>query len=72
MTETAKSLGVSRKTLSTILNQRQGVSASMALRLARAFETSPALWVNMQAQFDVWKARDTDVSGVRALLHKPH
>ena len=69
VTEAAEALGVTRKTLSAILNERQGVSPAMAFRLARAFKTSPELWVNMQAQYDVWQARDTDVSGVRQIAH---
>lgn len=67
VTQAAEALGVTRKTLSAILNERQGVTPAMAFRLARAFETSPELWVNLQAQFDVWQARDTDVSNVRRI-----
>ncbi len=67
VTQAAEALGVNRKTLSAILNERQGVSPAMAFRLARAFDTSPELWVNMQAQFDVWQARHTDVSGVQKM-----
>lgn len=52
----AEQLGITRKTLSTLLNERQGISAEMALRLAKAFNTTPELWMNMQNSFDLWHA----------------
>jgi len=58
VTSLAGSLGVSRKTLSTILNERAGVSPDMALRLSRAFSTTPALWLNMQGGYDLWMAEN--------------
>lgn len=57
VTETAAGLGVSRKTLSAILNGRARVTADMALRLARAFDTSAESWLNQQMQYDLWTAR---------------
>jgi len=68
VTEAAQALGVSRKTLSMLLNERAGISPEMAYRLARAFSTSPDLWINLQKQRDLWEARETDVSGVRSLV----
>lgn len=56
VTELARSLGVSRKTLSKILNERGSVTAEMALRLGRAFGTSPDLWMNLQKNYDLWRA----------------
>jgi len=41
VTEAAKALGVSRKTLSALLNGRSGISPEMAIRLSKAFDTSP-------------------------------
>lgn len=52
----AKHLRVTRVTLSRLLNGRAGISASMALRLAAAFHTSPEFWMNMQSQYDLWQA----------------
>ncbi|MCL4147213.1 UNVERIFIED_CONTAM: hypothetical protein GTU68_023173 [Idotea baltica] len=52
----ARSLGVSRKTVSKIANEGAGVSAEMALRLSRAFNTSPELWLNLQRNYDLWHA----------------
>jgi addiction module HigA family antidote len=48
-------LGVSRVTLSRLLNGNSGVSAEMALKLSEALGTSPELWLNMQTQFDLWQ-----------------
>lgn len=54
--EASANLGVTRKTLSMLLNERQGISAEMALRLSKAFDTTPELWMNMQCNFDLWNA----------------
>ena len=56
VTDTAKALGVARKTLSAILNGHSGISPEMAIRLGKAFETSPESWLNQQVQYDLWKA----------------
>ena len=56
VTDAAKALGVSRKTLSAILNGRAGVSPEMAVRLSIAFGTSAESWLNQQTQYDLWHA----------------
>jgi len=56
ITEAAEGLGVSRKTLSSILNGRAGISPEMALRLSIAFDTTPESWLNQQSQYDLWVA----------------
>jgi len=56
VTEAAESLGVSRKTLSSILNGRAGISPEMAIRLSIAFDTSPESWLKQQSQYDLWQA----------------
>jgi addiction module HigA family antidote len=56
VTEAAQALGVSRKTLSSILNRRAGISPEMAVRLSMAFDTSAESWLNQQLQFDLWHA----------------
>ncbi len=56
ITEAAKALGVSRKTLSSIINGKAGISPEMAVRLSIAFNTSSESWLNQQAQYDLWKA----------------
>jgi addiction module HigA family antidote len=65
VTRAAEALGVSRKTLSGILNGRAGISPEMAIRLSKAFSTTPESWLNQQMQYDLWhaqqKAGDLDV-----------
>jgi len=56
LTEAARSLGVSRKTLSNIVNQRSGISPDMAVRLSMAFNTTAESWLNQQIQYDLWLA----------------
>jgi len=56
ITDLANVLGVSRKTLSKILNGHGSITPDMALRLSRAFDTSPDLWLNLQKNFDLWQA----------------
>ena len=46
ITDAAEGLGVSRKTLSAILNGRAGISPEMAIRLSLAFDTSAESWLN--------------------------
>ena len=55
VTEAAKALGVSRKTLSSILNAHVGVSPEMAIRLSIAFDTTSESWLNQQVQYDLWQ-----------------
>src|ERR1700690_4181242 len=57
VTETAKALGVTRKARSELINCRAGVSVEMALRLAKAFDTSAESWLGMQQQYDLALAR---------------
>lgn len=57
ITEAARRLKITRQQLSAVLNGRSGVSADMALRLAAALNTSPEMWVSMQAAYDLWVAK---------------
>lgn len=59
VTRAAAALGVSRKTLSAILNGRAGISPEMAIRLSMAFDTSAESWLNQQIQYDLWLARQS-------------
>ena len=56
VTEVAKHIGVSRVSLSRILNEQAGISAEMSLKLSEALGTSPDFWFKMQAQYDFWQA----------------
>jgi addiction module HigA family antidote len=59
VTDAARSLGVSRKARSSILNGRAGISPEMAVRLSIAFNTSSESWLNQQVQYDLWHAEKT-------------
>jgi antitoxin HigA-1 len=59
VTDAAQALGVSRKTLSSILNGHSGISPEMAVRLSIAFATSAESWLNQQTQFDLWHAEQS-------------
>jgi addiction module HigA family antidote len=52
----AERLGITRVMLSRVLNQKAGISADMAVRLATALGTSPESWLHMQANYDLWQA----------------
>jgi addiction module HigA family antidote len=56
VTEAAKRLGVTRKTLSALVNCKASMSPEMAVRVARATKTSPESWLYMQAKLDLWLA----------------
>lgn len=56
ITELGNVLDVSRKTVSELVNEQAGVSPLMAIRLAKAFQTSPELWLNLQQKYDLWNA----------------
>ncbi len=52
----SKILGMSRKTISKIVNEQGSISPEMALRLSQAFNTTPELWLNLQQTYDLWHA----------------
>jgi len=56
VTDAATALGISRKTLSNILNGHAGISPEMAVRLSIAFNTTSESWLNQQLQYDLWFA----------------
>lgn len=56
ITEAAIKLGIARKTLSQLVNGHKGISAEMAIRLSKALNTTPQLWMNMQQSYDLWIA----------------
>jgi len=57
VTEGAKVLGVTRQTLTKVVNGRSGISPEMALRLAKAFGSTPETWLRMQLAYDLAQAR---------------
>lgn len=56
ITETAKRLGVTRKTLSALVNCKASLSPEMAIRISKATKTTPESWLYMQAKLDLWIA----------------
>ncbi len=56
----AECLRVSRKTMSKIVNGQGSVTPDMALRLSKAFGTTPDLWLNLQKNYDLWHARKSE------------
>jgi antitoxin HigA-1 len=67
VTAAAKELQISRVTLSKVLNGKSGVTAGMALRLSAWLNTSPEVWLNMQTQWDLWKAKQEQIPTIRPL-----
>lgn len=66
--EAAGRLGVSRQTLSAILNAHTGISTEMELRLSQALGTTHGFWLRMQIQWDLWKAKENGIPKVRSLI----
>lgn len=69
VTDAAKSLGVTRATLSRILNGNAGISADMALRLEAGLGTSAEMWTGMQAQHDLWIASQSQRPAIRSIFN---
>ncbi|MBM9576241.1 HigA family addiction module antidote protein [Leptospira sp. 201903070] len=56
ITEAAKDLGISRKTLSEIVNAKSSITPETAVRIALATNTTPESWLNLQIKLDLWNA----------------
>jgi addiction module HigA family antidote len=65
ITDLANALEISRKTVSKIINERGSITPDMALRLSRALDTSPDLWLNLQKNYDLWHASNSSESWKR-------
>ena len=60
----AKEIGVSFRAVNELINGKRRITPEMALRLAKRFETTPLFWLNLQANYDIWKAaRKLEVMG---------
>lgn len=57
ISDAAHHLGVTRTTLSRLLNQHSGLSSEMALRLSILLKTSVDMWINLQSQYDIWNVK---------------
>jgi len=62
ITEAAKDLGVSRKALSELINEKISLSPDMAVRISKATKTSAESWLGMQAKLDLWKSQNKDLN----------
>jgi addiction module HigA family antidote len=71
VTHVAKHIGVSRVTLSKVLNCRGGISAEMSLRLSAALGTHPSFWFEMQTDYDFAQARRKKIPKI-PLFSKAH
>lgn len=58
VTRAAQGLGVTRQALSELINERTGISVEMAIRLSKAFGSTPETWLGMQTAYDLWQAKD--------------
>ncbi len=58
VTKAAQGLGVSRQALSELVNEKTAVSVEMAIRLSKAFGSSPETWLSLQTAYDLWQARE--------------
>lgn len=67
ITSAAEALGVSRKHVSAIVNGSAPVTPDMASRLAAVFGPDVQLWINLQAQYDVWDVSQRPAPKVKAL-----
>lgn len=70
ITRAVEDLGISRCTLSMLINGHLGVSAEMALRLSKALGTTPELWLNIQQNFILWEARQKKIDIHVNVMHK--
>ena len=57
VTAFALKLGISRTSASELINGKNGISATMAIKLGKAFKTSAQYWMNMQQAYELWKAK---------------
>lgn len=65
ITEAAQKLGVTRKTLSEFVNEKSSLSPEMAIRIAKATNTSPESWMLMQMKVILWQAEQHEPENVK-------
>jgi len=58
-TQLAQLMGVSPRTISDLVNERRRITPDIAFRLARVFNSTPEMWLNMQQTVDLWEARES-------------
>ncbi len=72
VTDAAEKLGITRVSLSRILNGKSGISADMAWRLADSLGTSPELWTGLQAMYDLWQCQQQPRPTVKKMSRENH
>ncbi len=70
-TALAKAMGVQRKHVNELCNDRRNVTAPTALILARVFGNSPDFWLNMQRRSDLWEAMHSPIERKRIQRARP-
>lgn len=65
ITDAAKMLGITRKTLSEFVNEKSSLSPEMAIRIAKATNTSPESWMTMQMKLTLWIAMQHEPENVQ-------
>jgi addiction module HigA family antidote len=60
VTQGAESLGVTRQALSNVINGKSGISPEMAIRLSKAFGSTPEIWLRMQLAYDLAQTRKNE------------
>src|SRR5271157_2903218 len=71
VTDGAEALGVTRQTLNNIVNGKSGISPEMAIRLSKAFGSTPETWLRMQLAYDLAQARK-DASRIKIKVRRQH
>lgn len=61
VTQAAKALGVTRQTLNNLVNGKAGISAEMAVRLAKGLGSTPDFWLKLQMNYDLAEIRNRDI-----------
>ncbi len=72
VTDGAKVLGVTRQTLTKVINAKSGISPEMAIRLSKAFGSTPETWLRMQVAYDLANARKDEGNIKVRRQHVPH
>ena len=65
VTDAACMMGITRKALSELVNEKSSCSPMMALRIAEVTKTSAESWLSMQIKLDLWKARQNKLGSLR-------
>ena len=65
ITDAARMMGITRKALSELVNEKSSCSPQMALRMAKVTQTSAESWLAMQVKLDLWKARQNKLGLVQ-------